>query len=244
MESLLAELAEIEPVRHRPAHVAVADTIRSRIAYGTYQPRQRLPAERDLAEALGVGRTTLRAAIRVLNEERLLETVRGRAGGTFVVDRRGRGTKPRIARGSGQQMREAYEFRLALEPEIARWAAERADARQRGELRELVAEVPTSISTYRALDSRFHLALAVVCDNRYALEALRRAREEFFVWADGFFDTAWTPHHPNVHTSTHEHAEIAEAVVGGDGERAALLMAEHLQRSADIYAEIIRTGGL
>ncbi|MDM7890128.1 FadR/GntR family transcriptional regulator [Curtobacterium caseinilyticum] len=62
----------------------VEDRLVTAVAVGEYLPASRLPPERELAVLLGVGRVTVRAAIARLVERGLLETRRGRGGGTFV----------------------------------------------------------------------------------------------------------------------------------------------------------------
>src|SRR4051795_8834934 len=64
----------------------ITDRLVTAIAIGEYLPGARLPVERDLAAALGVGRMTVRAALARLVERGLLETRRGRGGGSYVVD--------------------------------------------------------------------------------------------------------------------------------------------------------------
>ena len=64
---------------------AVLERLVTAIATGQYLPGSRLPAERDLAAVLGAGRTTVRAALAQLAERGLVETRRGRHGGTFVL---------------------------------------------------------------------------------------------------------------------------------------------------------------
>ena len=77
---------ELVPLQHERAHRAVADAIRTRLAVGELRPGDRLPPERVLAERLGVGRMTVRQALRELAAEGLLVTSRGRHGGTVVAD--------------------------------------------------------------------------------------------------------------------------------------------------------------
>ena len=48
---------------------------------------ERLPAERELAERLGISRVTLREVLKVLQDQGLVESRRGRYGGTFVLPR-------------------------------------------------------------------------------------------------------------------------------------------------------------
>ena len=64
-------------------YVAIADDITDKITDGTYPPESRLPSEAELAEEYGAAKMTVRAAIRVLNERGLVETVRGK--GSFVL---------------------------------------------------------------------------------------------------------------------------------------------------------------
>ncbi|MCC3274077.1 GntR family transcriptional regulator [Arthrobacter zhangbolii] len=62
----------------------IVDRLVTAIAIGEYLPGSRLPAERDLAASLQVGRMTVRAAIARLVDQGLLRTQRGRNGGSFV----------------------------------------------------------------------------------------------------------------------------------------------------------------
>lgn len=73
-----------EPPRTLPDRVA--DELIGRVFTGELQPGQTLPAERQLAEALGVDRTSLRIALRQLTRMRVLRPVRG--SGITVLDYR------------------------------------------------------------------------------------------------------------------------------------------------------------
>src|SRR4051794_6843383 len=64
----------------------ITDRLITAIAIGEYLPGARLPVERDLAASLGAGRMTVRAALARLVERGLLETRRGRGGGSYVLD--------------------------------------------------------------------------------------------------------------------------------------------------------------
>jgi len=235
-------LAPLEPI---PAHVAVAQVLKRRIAFGAYEPGDRLPAERDLAQALGVGRMTVRAAVRTLSDEGLLATRRGRSGGTFVTERLGGSDSPEDAvRASVDEVRQTFAFRLALEPVVARWCAEAAPTSARREILAAAEETPSGVAAYRALDSRFHVAIAAACGNHLAQDAVQHAREEFFTWADAYFDLVWTPHLAMTTKSLGEHKAIARSIVTGDGEQAQRLMAEHIRSSAGDYESIVSQRGL
>lgn len=62
----------------------ITDRLVTAIAIGEYLPGSRLPSERALAESLRVGRMTVRSALARLVDRGLLETQRGRDGGSFV----------------------------------------------------------------------------------------------------------------------------------------------------------------
>jgi DNA-binding GntR family transcriptional regulator len=66
-----------------PIYQQIAAVILERIKDGTYEPNRAVPSEAEMCEEFGVSRNTVRAAIRTLNEQGALRTVRGR--GTFVV---------------------------------------------------------------------------------------------------------------------------------------------------------------
>jgi DNA-binding FadR family transcriptional regulator len=232
---------DIPPVRQPPTHRVVADAIRNRLALGEIRPGDRLPSERALAERLGVGRMTVRQALHDLAAEGLLVTRRGRHGGTVVVDEP-RPTPPAddaTAR-YGADLRENYEFRATFEPAVARLAARRAGPAAVRDLCALAAETATSVARYRAIDSRFHLLLAHASENRYAVDAVTRARASLFAWADALWGGEdWERHAPTVQASLAEHVRIADAVAAGDGASAEQAMEAHLRTASAAFSGII-----
>jgi len=70
--------------RNRYAWQQVADEIRRRIETGVYRPGMPIPAERRIAEELGVSVNTIRRAVGALREDGVLETLPSK--GTFVAD--------------------------------------------------------------------------------------------------------------------------------------------------------------
>ena len=67
-----------------PAYAVLAGRIRARIVSGELTPGDRLPNEQELSAEFGVGRSTVREALRSLTSEHLIETTRGVSGGSFV----------------------------------------------------------------------------------------------------------------------------------------------------------------
>jgi GntR family transcriptional regulator len=87
-----ASLAPASAEQPRIVLGPTAEEVRRRlleeIANGSLAPGARLGAERDLAQRLGVSRSTLRAALDALESHGAIRRVAGRSGGTFVAERK------------------------------------------------------------------------------------------------------------------------------------------------------------
>src|SRR5487761_2467971 len=84
VEALWAR-AVFAPVPVRNAFEVTVERLAQSIRLGVLVEGDRLPPERELADKFGVSRVTLREAIRALRDAGLVESRRGRGGGTFVV---------------------------------------------------------------------------------------------------------------------------------------------------------------
>ena len=233
-------------IERQQSHVLVADVLRRRIALGGFVSGERLPAERELAETLGIGRMTLRRAIQMLAEEGLVSTSRGRSGGTFVS---GRSPVPaaqrrRIAATQRARLDESMEFRLAVEPAAARLCAQRATARERRALERLLTAEAGSLESYHRLDSEFHLAVAAGSHNDLLTEAIERVRAEFFLTANALWvnvDWARTRGRDELagRLFRDDHAPIAEAIADRDGDGAGERMADHLLATGEQFRTLL-----
>jgi GntR family transcriptional repressor for pyruvate dehydrogenase complex len=231
------------PVKNPQAHVAVADALRRRIALGAYVPGERLPSERELSETLGVGRMTLRAAIRLLHEEGLLETTKGRSGGTWVLDKAAPRTPARrraLFRRYADDIHKMFEFLLAVEPVAVALCAERATGEQRAEIVALSRRQASNVRAFRVHDSRFHLAIVEYCGNALFIEPVRNSRADFFLWADGL----WTQREWDTQRAADRdfellHRPIADAIHRRDAAAAEELAREHLENSTRDYEHML-----
>ncbi len=114
-------------VKPRRAAELVAGHLRSEIVTGAINRGDRLPVERDLIDAYGVSRPTLREALRILETEGLLEVTRGVKGGARVI-----GPSLRLASHAVSMLLQAQRTSLAdvqvarqiIEPPAARMVAE------------------------------------------------------------------------------------------------------------------------
>ncbi|SEE05309.1 FadR/GntR family transcriptional regulator [Streptomyces sp. TLI_105] len=224
--------------RQAPSHAVVADALRQRIALGGFGPGDRLPTERDLAAVFGVGRNTVRQAVRELADEGLVVTTLGRSGGTRVAPapRSGRDSRAAIAAGIRASLRDYMEYRQAIEPFAARLAAERGAAASRRGLVEMLEAKVADLGEYHRVDTRFHLGVAEAGGNEVLAEAVTRARTEMFVAGNALWlGSDWTPVYPTDRdfgrAFREEHEAIALAVLSGDGDTAERRMREHLKES-------------
>lgn len=152
----------------------VIDQLRQRISDGTWQLHHRLPVESALAKELGVGRSTIREAVRVLVHAGLLEARQG--DGTFVRSRReiDAALRRRVA---GADLVEAFEVRRALEVEVARLAAQRRSDADLVVLRELVQRrgvaYATSVAEYHKADIALREHLLTMTGNALLADLYR-----------------------------------------------------------------------
>ena len=122
----VAATQALSPVRQIPAHELVVDQMRRALELGQFRPGDRLPTERELAEMLDVSRTTVRAAVAVLEREGLIAVRRGRGGGFTVqappIDA---AEMRREMRRNKLAIRDAFDYRIIVETGATRLAAQR-----------------------------------------------------------------------------------------------------------------------
>jgi GntR family transcriptional regulator, transcriptional repressor for pyruvate dehydrogenase complex len=154
----------------------VLERIRRLIAERGLLPGMKLPAERQLAMCLGVGRPAVREAIKALSMLGLIES-RGR-GGTYVSSDV---IEPRRFRAPGKfashyDLIELLEVRRMLEPRAAALAASRAGEAQLREIEQAVLAQEASPDDWRVLDEhdyRFHEAIVQATGNRVLRDIYR-----------------------------------------------------------------------
>src|SRR5215831_12112057 len=165
--------------------------------------------ERQLVETLGIGRTPVREALRRLAQEQLVEVFPRR--GMFVtgVDVRD------LARIS--------EVRAALEPEAARLAAERATDEEREELASLSDQIKGG-ADLMGLDERIHRAVYAAAHNHL----LEKTLGEYYVLALRIWMIA-LGRARDLEEAVEAHRDLVQAIIVGDGDRAADLMGDHIE---------------
>ena len=90
-------LSATTPATRRRLFEVVCDDVRHQIARGFLRPGDKLPAERELAERLGVGRAAVREALRALEASGVLEFRKGVYGGAFIRNASSSGVRASIS---------------------------------------------------------------------------------------------------------------------------------------------------
>ena len=236
-EALTQEL--FAPLRLRNAGEQIADRLVTAIAMGAFVPGQRLPSERELAASLDVSRTTVREAISRLAATGFVEVRRGRHGGAIVISTEGPEADEMIRRTLAPgwaDLEHLFDFRNLIEPLIARTAAlRRTDA--------AAARILAALADYRAADAdreasgradhALHRAIAEATANPYLIDLSDRVHEAVSL---GFRAEAYSQAIRD--RAIGEHAALAQAIVEGEAERAAVLAAGHFAITEDRLREL------
>ena len=162
---------------------AVARDIVRRIAAGKLPPGAQLPSEAQMAVDYGVGRASLREALRILEIHGLISIKPGPGGGPVVAGANtadfGRMATMYLHVG-GMTFRELIEARLVMEPVMARLAADRADSAQIAKLLRAGAhtEIVDDVAYLRE-SAHFHLVLGTMSGNNI-LNLLSHSLEDIF----------------------------------------------------------------
>ena len=222
----------IEHAARSPIRDVVVERLLDLLRSGALKPGDRLPPEPELMQLAGVGRSTVREAVRTLASMRLVDVRHGH--GTFVRDTMAQGlTDPQmlVFLQDHGVLRDVMEARRALEPEIARLAAQRCTAADSQALEYAMQRwssgpgTDASTPEWRAAHLDFHEALARATHNvvliRMWASAATFLRDSPLV--QPALSAEWTEIRGPIH-----HA-LYEAVAAHDPERAVQAMQAHVE---------------
>jgi len=234
----------LRPVRGHHAFESCVEQLGTAIRLGVYPRGSTLPPERELAPLLDVSRATLREAMAALREAGLVQTTRGRGGGS-VVTLRPRTPSGRAASKISVQRRnswnDALAFRRIVEPGAAALAAQlAADGHLAPELREQLEAAHAEVAAadraahHRQADSRFHLTLASVTGSPRVVQAVTSVQAELheMLLAIPVLDA-------NITHSDRQHATVVRAVLAGRPDRASRAMEQHCDDTAALLRGLV-----
>ena len=231
--SVRSALRPVVPLRRvRRSYEQVADQLRELIVAGRLPQGGRLPTELELARELGVGRATVREALRMLAAEGLVRTAKGQGGGSYAtmptVDRISESLSSNITLLADAQdltLDELIEVRVLLEVPAARLAARRRATADIELLRESIPSDTPALDTQAEFvhNRDFHATLIECCDNRL----LQIAAQPVFSALRTSLSRSGLPR--TFHRAIHaHHLKIVEAVEAGDEDAAGSEMHAHL----------------
>lgn len=230
----------LRPVRGHHAFEACVEQLATLIRLGVYPLDSTLPSERELAHRLQVSRATLREAMAALREAGLVETRRGRGGGTVVTMKPRTPSARKAARTSPEQRadwRDALDFRGVVEPGAAYLAAQRdlsrAERAQLDRAHEAVSSARTR-ADHRQADSRFHLTIAALSASPRTVDAVTSVQASLheMLSAIPVLET-------NIAHSDRQHLHLHHAILDGRPERARAAMEEHCADTAALLRGLL-----
>ena len=212
----------------------VAEQIKEAILDGHLKPAERLPSERDLCEMFGVGRPTVREALRVLDNMGLIEIGSGSKGSTVKdVDitqymEAVREQMSHLIKLNEDTIRDLWEVRKYIELGIAMTATDRATEEDIDMLLDYIQRMETcrdDIHAYFVIAVEFHKYLAKLTQNKI-----------FYILWGMFEDILLKGYLPNLETLFPEgptrllesNKSLVNAIKSGDRDR--------IKRAMDVHA--------
>ena len=227
-------------IRRRKLSEEVRSRLLELIRSGEVGLGEPLPSERELMEALGVGRPAIREAMQSLETIGLIEIRHGERARVAeptigrMVDQIGE-TMKHILSHSPASLENLKEARATFEKEIVRIAARRRSDTDMLRLKEILAEQELAAGDpprFRSLDGRFHREIAAISGNPIFTALI----DALFGWlADFHVDLVSVPGLEQL--TLREHHGILDAIALGDVEGAATAMADHLLRANELYRQ-------
>lgn len=225
----------------------LADRIREQILSGTLNDGERLPSQDELLAEYGVGRSSLREALRILESEQLIRVQRGNVGGA-TVHRPTAGTAAytlgMVLQSRSVPLADVGVALKKMEPLCAELCAQREDRAE--------AVVPALTAAHEAAEAAVGDPINVIRQSRLFHEQLaKRCGNETLTLVVGALEELWSEHEaawartasksqsfpdmPLRHTGLREHATLLKMIVKGDAAGAARAARQHLETS-QLYA--------
>src|SRR5205085_7054164 len=203
-----------------------------------------LPPERELTESFGVGRSSVREALRMLESQGVIMA----SGGTLVVANAanplGSSLRLLFALDGAAGMHDLFELRRILDCEAAALAADRGTDEHLAAMNAATAEMAAALTPegggdrFIDADLRFHLAVAEATGNRLILHNMQAVREAV---RRALLTVFLIPGSPE--SAIPEHRAIRAAIAAGDPDRARREMRAHLIRVETDVARVERHAG-
>lgn len=214
----------------------VVDQIEGAIIDGRLKTGDRLPAERDLKAMLKTSRSTLREALRVLEQKGLIEIKLGTGGGArvkSVSSDQVTESLDLLIRSHKVSLDHLAEFRESIEGDVVALAARRAVPAQIARLKALLKEAgehlnrgPAALDRFVAADKTLHLAFADISGNPVFITILRTIHDNIH----RYYERLLVMKPRDMVQNFTDLEKIVQAVEQGRADRARMLARAHVRR--------------
>jgi GntR family transcriptional repressor for pyruvate dehydrogenase complex len=211
----------------------VATAIASRIQSGSLHPGEQLPAERQLADSLGVSRPVIREALAQLKLDGFIESRQG--VGVFVTPTPGHASF-RLDRGNGaaaDDLKQIFELRQMVEVAASELAAIRRTERDLRAMRSAFSRMEQCVrdgTDGAQADDEFHCTIAAATHNPYVGRFVQFLGQAFTssrrpTWSDAGHAQG------KAVMAQREHRRLLDAIAAGDPRAARAAAVPHLRNS-------------
>ncbi len=234
-------LANVSPIKREPLATEIARRLVEFILSGQVEPGARMPSERALAEAFGVGRSAMREALKALSLIGLIEV---RQGSGAYLRKADSALLPELIEWGlllgEQRTLDLVEARQEIEVVIAGLAARRRSNEDITALRvllERMGNAPT-IPAFVEADVQFHLRIAETAGNSALRDIHSSVQALLRTWIARVIEASG-----DSMPSFHEHEPILAAIEAGDSVAAQEAMATHMSSAAERLRNTLSDAG-
>ena len=202
------------------------------IMNGEFPENSRLPPEAELSSRLGVSRPVLRQALRRLREDEIIQSRKG--SGSYVLKRPDRTILNFAPVGSIADIQRSFEFRIAVEGEAARLAAERRSEEDLIRIREALEALDECIRTGTLgaeADEAFHLAICEATGNHFFADARASMQAHIIFGMNLARSLSLTKPADRLELVQSEHVMIYDAIRDQDPAAAETAMRSHIENA-------------
>ncbi len=235
-----------KPIRPKKVSSQIAEQIRSSILAGEFNPGDKLPPERELAEMFGVSRPSVREALNILSAAGLVESYQG--GGTVVKSLIETTTGPPLSeliKAERERALDVIEVRKSMEAWTAYYAAQRALPDDLRRLETIVAEMEQNLGGMKSsqdLDANFHIVIAQATHNVVWLHMMQSIFDAMKEFQQGVWRAVYLTEEDHRLLYKH-HRAVFEAIRDRNPEKARDEMLTHLtfaEQRSSVYVRQAR----
>ena len=210
------------------------------IQTGNLKAGAALPAERTMAETMGVSRPAVREVLRALELLGIVKSVPG--GGNYITENLDTwliGPLSILFRLNNGYLRQNQQLRAALERETALLAAKKCTPLDAAELWMILARLDAAEDekTRGKLDQELHQKIARIADNPMLYSVLSAADQLTENIIEGTRDYIMKKNQ-SASVVDEQHHKLVEAIINGNAEEAELAMSQHMETIEQYLDEI------